>query len=237
MSEDLDNEQEPFTLAPDFPADELEQKFVKTNQNQDVPYKIKKFRFALSKSQRDALLRTALNHSQKQKFIIETQLHTGMRIGELANLRIQDVNIGERTIYIQRHEQDEYCGDWHPKTAAGIRIIPMDDDLVASMRGYLRDQKRSRGYVFNTQKQPHYNERALINKINAFARETKNIGHNMGSHALRRTYASHLINEGVPVGIISKVLGHASIAITMRYLFQIDSPENHDQIREAMKTI
>ncbi|MEX2684962.1 MAG: tyrosine-type recombinase/integrase [Candidatus Sigynarchaeota archaeon] len=236
MAEDLapgDN----ISLAPDFPADELAQKFTRTNKNENIHYKIKKFKFALSKSQRDALLKTANSHSQKQKFIIETQLHTGMRIGELVNLRIQDVNIGERTIYIQRHEQDEYCEAWHPKTAAGIRIIPMDTDFVASMRGYLRDQKRSRGYLFTTQKQSHYNERAMINKINLFARETKNIGHNIGSHALRRTYASHLINEGVPVGVISRVLGHASIAITMRYLFQIDSPENHDQIREAMKSI
>jgi len=235
--EDIEHEQVECSLDTDFPGDELAEKFARTNADATGNFKIRRFRFALSKRQRDDLLRTAASHSQRHRFIIETQLRTGMRIGELANLRIQDVNQGERTIYIQDHPQDEYCDPWHPKTAAGIRIIPLDDDLSAGMRGFLRDEKRSRGYVFPSQKSKRYNERALINLINKYANETRTIGHNIGSHALRRTYASHLINEGVPIGVISRTLGHTSITITMRYLFQIESPENHDAIRAATSTI
>lgn len=235
--EDIQERFDRFNLASDFPNDELTEKFLQKNTDVTEKFKIKRFRFALSKRQRDDLLRTAGSHSQRHRFIIETQLRTGMRIGELANLRIPDINLGERTIYIQDHSQDEYCDPWHPKTAAGIRIIPMDDDLAASMRGYLRDEKRSRGYVFTSQKSPRYNERALINLINKYANETRTIGHNIGSHALRRTYASHLINESVPIGVISRCLGHTSITITMRYLFQIESPENYDQVRNATSTM
>ena len=230
-----ENEPSDLGLAADFPADELEQKFTRINKDESSKYKIKRFRFALSKRQRDDLIKSAARDSPKHALIIETQLRTGMRIGELANLRIPDVHVGEQSIYIQHHEQDEYCDAWDPKTEGGIRIIPMDDDLVDAMRTFLRNEKRTRGYLFASQKSAHFKERSLINMINELARSTPSIGHNIGSHALRRTYASHLINQGVPIGTISRALGHKSITITMRYLFQIESPENHDLIRNAMK--
>lgn len=233
MEHSIDN----MGLAADFPFDELELKFTVTNCEELDRYKIKRFRFALSKKQRDDLLRTALENSTKDHFMIFTQLHTGMRVGEMANLRICDVALDEAIIYIQEHKKDEYCDAWAPKTASGIRMIPMDLDLVSSMRGYLRDEKRIRGYVFTTQRAPHYNPKSLNAKINTYALQTKGIGHKIGTHALRRTYASHLINEGVPIGVISRVLGHKSIQTTMKYLFQIESPENHEQIRVVMKTI
>lgn len=227
------DETDVFDLAKDFPEHELFERFGETNKELRHAFTIKRFRFALSQRQRDDLLRVASSHSLKHGIIIETQLRTGMRIGELQHLRIQDLNLGERTIIITRHEQDEYCNAWHPKTAAGLRIIPIDDDLVSRLKGYMRDEKRLRGYVFTSLKNPMYARGTLINYINKYAKESRTIGHTIGSHALRRTYASFLINQNVAIGIISRVLGHSSIDITMKYLFHIENPQNHDEIRAA----
>jgi len=226
-----------FDLSPDFPELELKEKFNEVNQKESKKHKIKKFRFALSPSQRVDLLNSAAGSSMKHALMIETQLMTGLRVGEIVNLRIDDVNFGEKNIYVIEHLEDEYVGEWTPKTLAGNRFIPIYEPMVSRLRGYIRDDKRQRGYFFTSQKSCLYREESVINFINKYAIQTKSIGHSIGSHSLRRTFASHLINDKTPIGTISKLLGHKSIEITMKYLFLIDDMDIRGQIEESMKSM
>ncbi len=61
---------------------------------------------------------------------------------------------------------------------------------------------------------------------------TKNPKHKKS--ALRRTYASYLLDQGVKISIISRLLGHASIRTTMVYLYDILEPEGYEIIREVI---
>jgi len=226
---------ESYNLSPDFPSDDLEQKFIKNNKEESSYFKIKKFRFALSKKQREDLLQTAAGYSRVHELMIETQMTTGIRVGELVNLRIEDVHLNERILIINAHKEDKRVKRWKPKTDAGSRIIPIRDSLVPKLRGYINEEKRKIGYFFISQKDSAFRTQSVIAFVNKYARESKSIGHVIGSHALRRTFASYLLDNNTPIGKISKLLGHASIEITMRYLFQIDSLDGYDEIRKSLE--
>jgi len=230
MSAGIEN----YELAPDFPVDDLEQKFIKNNKDESTYFKIKKFKFALSKKQREELLSVAASHSRLHQLMIETQFLTGIRVGELVNLPIDNVHLNEKILIVNAHEEDKRIARWKPKTDAGSRIIPMENDLVRDLSGYIKGEKRKLGYFFISQKGSAFRKQSVITFINKYAKECKSIGHDIGSHALRRTFASYLLNENVPVGKISKLLGHASIEITMKYLFQIDALDGYDEIRKSL---
>ena len=225
---------EKYELAPDFPVNELEQKFVKINKEESTYFKIKKFRFALSKKQRMDLLTVAGSHSRLHELMINTQLLTGTRVGELVNLPIDDIHFNEKLLIINAHKADKRITRWKPKTEAGKRLIPIEDSLLKDLSGYIKGEKRKLGYFFVSQKGSAFKKQSVIAFINKYARETKSIGHDIGSHALRRTYASYLLDENTPIGKISKLLGHASIEITMKYLFQIDVLDGYEEIRKKL---
>jgi len=225
---------EPYDVSVDFPVEELKEKFVKNNKKESKEFKIKKFRFALSKRQREELLSVAGSHSRLHYLMIKTQLETGLRVGELVNLRIDDVRLNEKIVVVNAHEKDTRVARWNPKTMAGSRIIPVNPDLHSDLSGYIKGEKRKLGYFFVSQKGSGFKKESVIGFINKYAREARSINHLIGSHAMRRTFASYLLDQNEPIGRISKLLGHASIEITMRYLFQIDALDGYDEIGKKL---
>jgi integrase len=199
--------------------------------------KINKIKFALSQTQRDELLRTAKEINPKHYCMIKLQLETGARIGEIVNLSIPQVNFQEKTIFIESHQDDRYLEGWHPKTVSGNRVVPITDVMMDELKGQIL--KRTKGYVFLSNKKKNeftdknrsFYENSIIRVINIYAKKSKSIGINIGSHCLRRTYASYLLHSGTPISEISKLLGHKSIKITMEYLYEITNIEALDKIR------
>lgn len=215
-------------------------KMVENEQNKDELSKVKvtKCRFALTQRQREDLLLTAKGivntdkkGNKKHYLLIRTQLETGMRIGEIAHLPVDNINFIEHYIQIEAYSSSKNMKGWKPKTVKGNRTVPIDKSLSDALEGFIQNRKT---YVFESNKGKCFTERALINMINKYARQTKSIGKNIGSHALRRTYASYLIHQNVPISEISHALGHKNIQITLRYLFEIQSVENFANIRKAI---
>lgn len=196
-------------------------------------FHIKKVKFALSEQQMNDILETALNNNYKHWVIIKTQLETGMRISEVCFLRIRAINFDESEIFLQGYKKDRYVKQWTPKTRAGNRIIPITKELGLELKKFIG--KRERGYVFLSQKGGHYNRNSLINMINRYAKKTPSLGKNIGSHALRRTYASNLARKNIEIGRVSRILGHADIKTTMQYLYDIIDKKNFDDVRDAVK--
>ena len=234
--------EEYFTLDDEFPEEELKEKLVKVNAFLDPIKKQFRFRFALSQRQRQELLEVARTYNDTHELMIATQLYTGCRVGEIVNLEISDLFIEDAAsaeVWIQTKVVDDGEGNkvlkWKPKTTAGNRRLPVVDDLAKRIKRYIGKYRRKKGYLFISNKGSKFREDSTIKFINKYAKECKTIGHDIGSHSLRRTYASFLINEGVEIGIISRKLGHASIEITMKYLFAIESPEQDRVIKEALK--
>jgi integrase len=207
--------------------------FFEANPEYQKRIQIKKVKFALNSNQRSELLKIALDKNYKHFAILKTQLETGLRIGEIANLLIPQLNLHEGYIQIQAYQNNRYVEKgWNPKTKSGNRIVPLNDSLIPVLKSIIG--KRTEGYVFISNKKSKFMEESLIRIINQIAKKTTSIGINIGSHCLRRTFASFLNKKSVPIAEISKYLGHKSIKITIIYLYEITDLESILFTREIL---
>jgi integrase len=137
-------------------------------------------------------------------------LRTGMRQGELRGLQWSSLDWLTRNVAV-RHSRDDCSGSLVPPKNGRTRHIPLDIDVCTM----LHRRKQDTGYVFLAPNgQPFSNDR--VN--DAIQRLCKHAGlRRIGWHTLRHTFASHLAMRGVPLPVIKELLGHATIATTMRY--------------------
>lgn len=148
-------------------------------------------------------------------------LFTGMRVGEALALRWTDVDLHRRACTIIR---TNYRGQiLTPKTRRGIRTIP----LTAEARFILRRRLEKRvvdDVIFNY---------SYYSVLDAFKRVCVRAGvEPRGVHALRHTYATFALRDGVNVKTLSVMLGHASVQFTMDVYCDV---ELSDKQKEAEK--
>ena len=209
-------------------------------------YRIRRIKFALTREMRAELLSEAKKRPEDKKYylILLTQLETGMRVGEVANLTIPQVNIPAKIISIVPYEGNRYVTEWSPKTENSIRTVPLTDSLARRLSKHIK--RRNVGYVFESSKGKQkignawfgkpLNIRSVIRKVNEFAKACPTLKKNIGTHALRRTFASYMISmNDIDIGTVSRLLGHASILMTMKYLFDIENLEDFDKVRAAVE--
>ncbi|MCK5346397.1 MAG: site-specific integrase, partial [Candidatus Heimdallarchaeota archaeon] len=120
------------------------------------------------------------------------------------------------------------------KTKAGNRIIPLEKSLALEIRSYIGIKKH--GYVFLSQKGHNpYRKESIINFINRYAKECSSLGFSIGMHSLRRTFCSFMSKKQIPMGKLSKMMGHKDIKTTFLYLYEIDDLEDFDDVRQAVR--
>ncbi len=138
-----------------------------------------------------------------------TALRTGMRRGELMGLRWEDVDLVAGQIHVRQAVSRGVIGT--PKSGKA-RTIPMSDELLAGLKSY-RHLKGE--YVFCSPAGKLLRRDEIKHPLR---RACKKAGlRQVWWHALRHTFASHLVMRGVPLKAIQELLGHATIEMTMRY--------------------
>ena len=161
----------------------------------------------LTKEEANLLLAECKKRSQQLYEIVKLSLYTGMRFGEIANLRWQDVDLKNKMIYIK---------DPKNKTNRVAYIIPEIEDIFANKKPESLDD-----LVFKDR-----NGKKLVSVSNAFDRAVKAIGLNDGVtdprnkvvfHTLRHTFASWLVMNGTPIYTVKELMGHKTLAMTERY--------------------
>jgi site-specific recombinase XerD len=138
---------------------------------------------------------------------LEFLYHTGLRKAELINLTWDDVREarGNMSIAIQPKP------DWHPKTHQ-CRVIPLNTSAAAIIRRQTKAKKHK--YIFKGPKGGKvHHDRIYVD----LKRTLKEIGLIGDVHKFRHTFASHLAMSGVGIESVSKLMGHSSIAMTMKY--------------------
>ncbi len=138
-----------------------------------------------------------------------TFISTGMRKGELENLRWNDIDLNNRKIFIRRKP------DWQPKT--GERDIPINDDLHQILTRLKKNNREATedDYVFHI-KEKDKSHNMLRNELIKIAR-IAGIKDFTKVHTLRHTFASHLVMQGVDLPTIQRLMGHTSVETTMVY--------------------
>jgi len=133
------------------------------------------------------------------KPILTVALNTGMRKGEILNLKWEDIHWKRGVILLT----DTKNSQW--------REIPMNGIVTKTLRGLM---KRSNSpYVF-----PSWTGKPFTNVRKSFDSALRAAGiENFRFHDLRHTFASHLVMAGVDLTTVKELLGHKSIEMTMRY--------------------
>lgn len=142
--------------------------------------------------------------------MILTALRTGMRQGELKALQWSSIDWQNRSIAVQ-HSRCDYSSQLTSPKSNRIRYIPMDVDVYEML--YAR--KANTGYVFVTERGEPFDRKLLRRHLSRVC-DLSGL-RKVGWHALRHTFASHLVMRGVPMTAVQMLLGHSSITTTMRY--------------------
>jgi integrase/recombinase XerD len=144
--------------------------------------------------------------SERDRAMIMLLLRTGMRIGELLNARIVDVNMTEQKILIYE-AQKNHLG----------RVVYYSDDAKAALEKWLEKRDGKHDVLF-------YGPRGKVLSYPAarmmFVKYIDRAGLSHKGytlHSLRHTYATDLLNAKMPLEVLEKLLGHNSLEVTRRY--------------------
>lgn len=136
--------------------------------------------------------------------MIELLASTGIRVGELVNLNIDDVLFNERECVVLGKGDSE-------------RIVYFDAKTKIHLLKYLESRKDSNSALFVSFKKPY--KRLGINGVERRIREL-GIDANIKKvhpHKFRRTMATNAIDKGMPIEQVQRLLGHVQIDTTMQY--------------------
>ena len=141
------------------------------------------------------------------KLCFKLLFYSGMRLGELLALNVDDFNFDTNEITISKSKSDNSGEITTTKTPYSIRTIEMPVSLMEEVRSYISGLDKSTSPIF------HISRSSLQKVIHKYAMEAgvKEIR----VHDLRHSHASLLINGGFPITTISKRLGHKSPKITL----------------------
>ena len=149
--------------------------------------------------------------------ILELLYGTGIRLSELINLKIKDININKNEIKVLGKRNKE-------------RIIPINNNIRLQLNKYLKLRKEQNNrceYLLITSKDkksyPMLIYRIVKENLSNIINSEK-----YNPHLLRHTFATHLINKGANINAIKDLLGHSSLAATQVY--------THNSIEKLKKT-
>jgi integrase len=154
--------------------------------------------------------------------MVHLAVRTGLRFSELAALEWEDVNLSKRIICVRRACVRGITGT--PKNGK-IRYVLLTHDAVDALAQLPKTEK----LVF------HVAGRQVNYSMGKWALwkmcEAANL-RLVAWHALRHTFASHLVSKGASLKAVQELLGHSTIHMTLRY-----SHLNQDNLREAINLL
>ncbi len=148
-------------------------------------------------------LRDAARNDARMYAVIELLLQTGIRIGELADLRTPDIQKDD--LFIRPHEK-------HPQ-----RLVPFNKSAKDALSRYLQIRPQvSDDHIFVTKSGKPFLVRNIRTAIERYFRIAGI--ENAKVNDLRHTFVAHHLKQGVSLVLLSKILGHKRISTTERYL-------------------
>jgi site-specific recombinase XerD len=139
----------------------------------------------------------------KHKTIICLMYSTAIRVSEVINLKLADIDHSRGVIYIRNAKGGK------------DRQVPLDPLLLALIKEYY-NQYIPAEYLFEGQTKPQYSERSIAEFLNKYA-HLAGINKNVYPHLIRHSSATHLLEAGTELSLIQRVLGHESIITTQGY--------------------
>ena len=161
----------------------------------------------------------------RERVMILLLLRTGMRIGEMLELQVLDINLNEQKISI-------YVGE---KNYQG-RVVYFSDDAKEGLLAWLSHRDPERKYLFCGQNGNPLSQVTAWRCITNCFKKAGLAHKSYSPHCLRHTFATKALNAGMRLEVVQQLLGHKDIEITRRYARLTDSTREEEYFR-AMSQI
>lgn len=144
--------------------------------------------------------------------ILEVLYSCGLRVSELVGLDIKNIDLDQRLVKVLGKGKKE-------------RIVPVGKEAVKAVRHYLEEtaslrKKAGRGQgadpLFINARGGRLSTRSVANMVKKYSKEGK-LMLDISPHALRHTFATHLLDGGADLRSVQELLGHASLSTTQKY--------------------
>lgn len=159
---------------------------------------------------RDEIMRVIdTTQNRKHKLVIALAYSAGLRVSEVANIKICDVNIEKLSLHVKQAKGNR------------DRITVFSEKLRADILRFASGRNPGE-YLFESDRGGKLTTRTL-QKVFENALVRADIFNNATFHSLRHSFATHLIENGVNLRYVQELLGHSSIKTTQLYT-QVASP-------------
>jgi len=136
--------------------------------------------------------------------ILGLGLHCGLRAGEMTQVRIRHIDLFQRQLHVKGK-------------GAKTRQVPLNKHMMELLEPIARSRSHDDPLLMRIDGSA-MSYKSILKIVTRLARDAGITYKGVTPHTLRHSFATRLKNAGVPIDIISKLLGHSSIAETARYL-------------------
>jgi integrase/recombinase XerC len=147
---------------------------------------------------------------QRNRAIFETIYSCGLRVSELAQMNVKDVDVAGGSVKVYGKGAKE-------------RMVPIGKKALASIQAYrkrLQEQadvaEDTDGPLFLNKNKGRLSARSIARILDKLAREC-GLAVPVSPHALRHTFATHMLDAGADLRAVQELLGHKSLSTTQRY--------------------
>ena len=168
----------------------------------------------------DALLAapdTSKSKGVRDKCLLELMYATGLRVSELAGLKVSDINRRQQTLRVIGKGNKE-------------REVPYGEEADICLSRWLEARTEKSDYVFPS-RGSHITRQTLWMCVNKYAKQA-GIYPLPSPHVLRHAFATHLLNHGADLRVVQTLLGHENITTTEIYT-HVSRNQLHDEVNRS----
>ena len=145
----------------------------------------------------------------RDRTMLELLYATGLRVSELINLTIDQINLRQGVVRVLGKGNKE-------------RLVPLGEEALSWLDKYLNDARHqitpasASNYVFTTRRHSAMTRQAFWYLIKRYANKV-GIKKHLTPHTLRHCFATHLLNHGADLRVVQMLLGHSDLSTTQIY--------------------
>jgi integrase/recombinase XerD len=177
---------------------------------------------ALSEEEVDRLLfflEDQLKVSQRNKLIVYLLMYTGVRVTELVNIKLSDLDVLTASLLVRGK-------------GGKVREIGLRQDVIQLIKQYQQTERAASihhesEHLLLSQRSPKMHRDAVRDWL---AKISPDVGVKLHPHLFRHTFATRLLRKGVDLTTVSKLIGHSSMNMTVKFYIQTTKKEKKDAV-------
>jgi len=151
-------------------------------------------------------LLAAAHYNRKHRMLLMTAYASGLRVSELAHLKPTDIHSDRMLIRVNQGKGRK------------DRYTILSPRLLKELREYWQQHQPTGQWLFPGRNPDRPISAGTVQEIFTKAKRTAKITHGHGIHSLRHSFASHLLESGVDLPTLQRLLGHSRLTTTVIYL-------------------